>query len=119
VVFGKKNWEKRRDPRADCFQSSYFVVENETRPGTNECWINNVSVGGIGLESDRNDLQNRVIKTLYKIGSHLRQDHLRIKYAARLLSKWRYGCQFIAPDEQRTQIITSYIDKNNSTKKTL
>ena len=109
MLFGKKQKNMRVYPRVDFFQSSYYLIENEGKTGTNECWFYNISMGGIGFESDKADLINAIITIIYKIGSQYRKDRLKIKYSTRLISKWRYGCQFMNADDQRNRLISYYI----------
>jgi hypothetical protein len=109
MLFGKKQKNIRAYPRVDFFQSSYYLIENEGPSGTNECWFYNISLGGIGFESEKTDLINAIITIVYKIGSQYRKDRLKIKYSTRLISKWRYGCQFINDDDQRNKLISYYI----------
>lgn len=105
----KKPENKREYARADFFQASYFMIPGTDKPATVECWCNNISEGGISFETDRNDLDDNTIRVLYKIGSLYRKDDLKIKHAARLLSRWRYGCEFLSTDDHRNAVIANYV----------
>lgn len=111
MIFGKKSSKNDRVyPRADFFQPSYFVVDSSADSSTNECWFNNISVGGMAFESEQSDLKNAVINILYKIGPHMRKDRLTVRFAKKLMTRWRYGCQFTDPDPQRNELIAHYIE---------
>jgi hypothetical protein len=111
MIFGKKSKNNRKYPRAAFYQPSYFIVENDDSPAANECWFNNISLGGMAFESERNNLTDSVINVLYKIGPQMRKDRLQVIFAHKLMTKWRYGCQFLSSDEQRNTIIAHYIEK--------
>ncbi len=103
----------RAHPRTDFFQQSYFVIDNNDQQGTNECWCYNISIGGLGIESAKNNLANAIITVIYKLGSQYRKDRLRIKYSTRLISKYRYGCQFVNDDEHRNKLIAYFIGQHS------
>ena len=109
MLFNKKSKNNRMYPRVDFFQPSYFIVENEENSPTNECWFTNISLGGLAFESDRDNLNESVVNILYKIGPQLRKDRLQIRFTRKLMSKWRYGCQFISPDERRNELISQFV----------
>lgn len=111
MIFNKKPKNNRTSQRADFYQPSYFIVENDASPAANECWFNNISVGGLAFESERDNLDKAVINILYKIGPQMRKDKLQVMFSRKLMSKWRYGCQFMQPDEQRNTIIAQYVEK--------
>lgn len=111
MIFGKRSKNNRKHPRAAFYQPSYFIVENDDSPAANECWFNNISLGGMAFESERNNLTDSVINVLYKIGPQMRKDRLQVIFAHKLMTKWRYGCQFLSSDEQRSTIIAHYIEK--------
>jgi hypothetical protein len=114
MIFSKKSKNSREFPRASFYQPSYFIVENDESPAANECWFNNISLGGLAFESERDNLADSVINVLYKIGPQMRKDRLQVKFAQKLMTKWRYGCQFVGSDDQRNTIIAHYIEKKLS-----
>jgi hypothetical protein len=111
MIFSKKQKNNREHPRADFYQPSYFIVENDESPAANECWFNNISVGGLAFESERDNLDQATINILYKIGPQMRKDKLQVMFSRKLMTKWRYGCQFVQSDDQRNTIIAQYVDK--------
>jgi hypothetical protein len=111
MLFGKKTKNNRVFPRAEFYQPSYFIVENEDNRAATECWFNNISLGGLAFESERDNLSDSMINILYKIGPQLRKDKLQVKFSKKLMTKWRYGCQFVNVDEQRNSIIAGYVDQ--------
>lgn len=116
MFFWKKQKDTRAYPRVDFFQSTYFIVENENQPVTSECWFYDISVGGIGFESEKDNLDKATVDVVYKIGSQYRKDRLSIQYTNRLISKWRYGCKFLSQDENRNKLISYYIEKRTNGK---
>ena len=111
MIFSKKSKNNRAYPRADFFQPSYFMVDSEINTSTSECWFNNISQGGLAFESEKDGLENAVINILYKIGTQMRKDRLAVRFARKLMTRWRYGCQFLDPDPQRNELIGHYIDQ--------
>ncbi|HQF10257.1 MAG TPA: PilZ domain-containing protein [Spirochaetota bacterium] len=111
MIFSKKQKNNRAFPRADFYQPSYFIVENDENPAANECWFNNISVGGLAFESERDNLDSATINILYKIGPQMRKDKLQVMFSRKLMTKWRYGCQFVQNDDQRNSIIAQYVEK--------
>lgn len=111
MIFRKKHKNNRTYPRAAFYQPSYFIVENDDRSNANECWFNNISVGGMAFESERDNLDDSVVNVLYKIGPQMRKDKLQVKFSQKLMTRWRYGCQFLSPDDNRNVIISKYIEQ--------
>ncbi len=111
MLFKKQRIENRAYPRVDFFQPSFFMVENDAVPSATDCWFNNISLGGLSIESDRERLDEAEISVLYRIGRQMRKDRLRVKFSKKLMTKWRYGCQFMLPDEQRSSLIEEYVTK--------
>ena len=111
MLFRKQRVDNRAYPRVDFFQPSFFIVEADAVQSASDCWFNNISLGGLSLESERERLDDEVISVLYRIGQQMRKDRLRIKFSRKLMTKWRYGCQFMAPDERRSALIEEYVAK--------
>jgi hypothetical protein len=111
MIFGKKSRNNRAYQRADFYQPSYFLVDSSANTATTECWFNNISLGGMAFESEQGGLDDAVVNILYKIGPHMRKDRLAVRFARKLMTKWRYGCQFTDPDPQRNQLIAQYIEQ--------
>lgn len=111
MLFKKQRVENRAYPRVDFFQPSFFMVENDAVPSATDCWFNNISLGGLSLESDRERLDEAEISVLYRIGRQMRKDRLQVRFSKKLMTKWRYGCQFMLPDEQRSSLIEEYVTK--------
>lgn len=108
---GNMRKNSRVYPRSDFFQKAYFIVEDDAHPVTHDCWFFNISLGGIGLECDRDNLVNATINVVYKVGTQLRKDRLQIKYSIKCISKWRYGGQFLHEDNARNTLISHFIEK--------
>ncbi len=106
----KKPENKRRYPRADFPRASYFMLQDKDTAATLECWCSNISMGGISFETDRDDLEDNVIRVLYKVGSLYRRDDLKIKHASHQSSRWKYGCQFVNADYHRNAVINNYVE---------
>lgn len=106
--------EKRVDQRASFFQSSYFLPVNQGGAAdTFECWFSNISEGGLAFETRAEKLhEGDEIKVLYKLGTQLRNDNLKIQFASRVLDKYRYGCAFMESDENRKLMINQYFKMN-------
>jgi hypothetical protein len=111
MIFGKKSKNNRIYPRADFFQSSYFMVDNNANRATAECWCNNISLGGISFDSEQAGLDSAVVNILYKIGPHMRKDRLAVRFAKKFMTQWRYGGQFTDPDPQRSELIGRYVEQ--------
>ncbi|MBN1534707.1 MAG: PilZ domain-containing protein [Spirochaetes bacterium] len=105
-----KRSEERKHERIDFYQSSFFRTENGTEK-TNECWFNNISMGGICFDTENSDLEvGESIKALYKIETKIRHDQCVIRFKSKALNNWRYGCEFTAADQQRSELIKRYIE---------
>lgn len=107
----KKESEKRKESRADFNQLSYFIqVTDENESGVFDCRFHDISESGVALETNRKEMkEGDEIRVLYKIGTMLRKDNLKIQNASHNTSKNRYGCAFIDYDETRRSIINEYI----------
>lgn len=105
-----ENTEKRKGPRAGFYQASYFLPASSNEDSAmHECWFSNIGAGGIAIETKENLLQDGdEIRILYKIGSKLRNDTLRVLSARTRYSKFLYGCAFIEADEERNVMINEY-----------
>ncbi len=108
--------EKRRETRTDFFQSSYFLpVSNGEESATFKCWFNNISEGGLSFETTENNLkEGDEIKILYKLGTKIRNDSLRIQFTSRFLDRYKYGCAFIDSDDLRKDLIDQYLKTNSN-----
>jgi|WetSurMetagenome_2_1015567.scaffolds.fasta_scaffold1710579_1 hypothetical protein len=101
---------ERKHDRIDFYQSSFFRLENGTEK-TNECWFNNISLGGICFDSENSDLEiGEFVKVLYKIETKIRHDQGVVRFKSKALNNWRYGCEFVDQDEQRSELIKKYIE---------
>lgn len=119
MFFGKKKKDqeesdKRTFPRIDLFQSTYYL------PGTNpeesegrECWINNISLGGLSLDVDQNTRYRSgdTLIVLYRIGRHVRKDLVRIVHSHQAIKNWRCGCVFEDDSPERDRIIRDCVEK--------
>ncbi len=114
MIFGKKSKNNRVYPRADFYQPSYFIVDNNANTATTECWFNNISIGGMAFESEQAGLEDTMVNILYKIGPHMRKDRLAIRFARKLMTRWRYGCQFTDADPHRNELIGRYIEQKQN-----
>lgn len=102
--------EKRKDPRAGFYQASYFLPASSTEDSAmHECWFSNISEGGIAIETKENLLQDGdEIRILYKIGSKLRNDTLKVLSSRSRFNRFIYGCAFSESDEERNVMISEY-----------
>jgi len=109
--------EKRKGPRADFYQSSYFLpLKKEGESATYECWFNNIGEGGLSFETEKETLrEGDEIQILYKIGLKLRNDTLKVLSARTSFNKYKYGCAFIDSDENRNLMIGEYFKSNENT----
>lgn len=105
----EKNLVDRQSERIEFYQSSYYKVE-DGKELTYECWFNNISMGGLCLDTNNEGLKNDdIVRTLYKIGFKIRNDTCKICYKSKALNNWRYGCRFTDSDPQRDELIKQYI----------
>ncbi len=110
---------ERKHPRYDFFQQAYYRIVEENDTDAEECWVNNISLGGLCIEIGNNILtEGDIIKVVYKVITSFRKDELRVMYIKKVINNWRYGCLFIQADEKRDAIITKYIEKTYFDKKT-
>jgi len=101
--------EARKFERIEFFQSSFYTDKEITH----ECWFNNISLGGLCFDTNSGDLSlEDTIKILYKIGIKIRNDMCVLRYKTKALNNWRYGCEFITPDEQRDEMIRMYVQEH-------
>lgn len=102
--------EKRKGPRAGFYQASYFLPANSTEDAhMHECWFSNIGEGGIAIETKEDALkEGDEIRILYKIGTKMRNDTLKVLTTRTRYSKFLYGCAFIETDEDRNTMINEY-----------
>ncbi len=104
--------EKRAHGRVDLFIPTYCTLYNGTkRTPLYECWINNISEGGMALKIKDRDLKDcdcDRLNVIYRIGSQQRNDRLYIRHMDKVLTDWKLGCQFIEEDHQRDRGITEF-----------
>ena len=107
----KTESEKRKESRADFHQLSYFIQVNDfNESGVFDCRFHDISESGVALETNRREMkEGDEIRVLYKIGTMLRKDNLKIQNASYNTRTSRYGCAFIDHDETRRSIINDYI----------
>ena len=112
---GDTQTEKRQFDRIDLIQSSYnFPVSGDEKPETRECWINNISVGGISIDIHPDELRSgNVIVLLYKLGTKIRRDRVTVLHCSRVINNRRCGCVFTEDDNKRSDDILAYIDALN------
>ena len=109
-----ENSEKRKGPRAEFYQASYFLPANtkEGEPTIYECCFSNIGEGGIAFETNENRLkEGEEVKILYKIGAKLRNDTLKVLTARARYNKFLYGGAFVDSDENRNVMINEYCKK--------
>ncbi len=105
-----KKQEERKYERIEFYQSSYYRF-NKKDEKTYECWFNNISLGGMCIDTDNGNVKlDEVIKVLYKIETKIRYDECKVRYMTKALNNWRYGCEFVREDPQRDELIKRYID---------
>jgi hypothetical protein len=108
-----KNKEKRKYERIDFVQATYFKLA-DGESGIDECFLNNISTGGLSF--DTKDRQLNIgddIIIMYKVGTQLRRDNLRIKHVDRVFNNWRCGGKFLEDDFERDDMIRKYIENQN------
>jgi hypothetical protein len=110
--------DERKYPRYDFFQHAYYRIVEENDTDAEECWVNNISLGGLCIEIGSNILsEGDTIKVVYKVITSFRKDELKVMYMKKVINNWRYGCLFIHDDEKRDRIIAKYIEKTYFNKK--
>jgi len=116
MVFGNRQdstiVEKRAHGRVDLFIPTYCTLYNDARrTHLYECWINNISEGGMALKIKDRDLKDfdcDRLNVIYRIGTHQRNDRLYIRHMDKVLTDWKLGCQFIEDDHRRARVITEF-----------
>jgi hypothetical protein len=113
MFFKKKkdlNVEERRTyKRVDFIQSSYFQIDGDSK--IHDCWFNNISLCGLSIDVDDCGIkEGDEILVLYKIGTKIMKDRVRIIYITRMLDKLRCGCSFINKDDNRASLINKISD---------
>ncbi len=111
-MFFKKNKnarkENRRSPRYKLYQSSYYLTENGGQAVTDECWLNDISDGGVSLDSSKDIPPGRRITVLYKIGTKVRREEAVVRRCGKFIHQWRCGCEFTGEDTERSRILEDY-----------
>jgi hypothetical protein len=116
MFFGKKaetaKAENRIHGRVDLFLPTYCTLYNDTKKSSlYECWINNISVGGLALkikDRDIKDFDCDRVNVIYRVGTHQRNDRLYIRHMDKVLMDWKFGCQFIDDDHKRGHVIRDF-----------
>ena len=111
-----ENTEKRKGPRAGFYQATYFLpAGSDTDSAMHECWFSNIGEGGIAIETKENLLHDGdEIKILYRIGSRLRNDTMKVLTSRTRYSRFIYGCSFIEADEDRNVLINEYFQSERN-----
>lgn len=107
--------DKREFERIDFVQSTYFkVLEDKTGSSVDECFINNISIGGISFDIKTDSLKkDDEVMVVYKIRKEVRRDRLVVRHIRKVFNNHRCGCQFIEQNKERNEIIKNYIKENN------
>jgi hypothetical protein len=104
--------ERRVHRRMDLFLPTYCTLYNDTKKSSlYECWINNISVGGLALKIKDRDLRDfdcDRVNVIYRVGTHQRNDRLYVRQMDRVLMDWRFGCQFLDEDHNRRHVIQDF-----------
>jgi c-di-GMP-binding flagellar brake protein YcgR len=118
MIFKKKNKpdEKRRFERFDFIQATFYKFSGDEKESKIvECFLNNISVGGISFDTKDEQLkENDSIKLMYKIGTILRRDTLFVKHLVRVFNNWRVGCEFSDEEPDRDKMIIRYVKSTMS-----
>lgn len=107
----KSEDERRRFERIDFIQATFYKFSaDEKENKVVECFLNNISMGGISFDTKDEQLkENDNIKLMYKVGTILRRDSLIVKHIARVFNNWRVGCEFCEEEPERDNMIIAYI----------
>lgn len=116
MFFGNKTGfeiaERRVHRRVDLFLPTYCTLYNDSKNShMYECWINNISVGGIALKIKDRDLRDfdcDRVNIIYRVGTQQRNDRLYIRHMDKVLMDWKLGCQFLDEDHRRGHIIRDF-----------
>ncbi len=105
---------KRKEERIDFIQATYYkIMDGES--GIDECFLNNISTGGLSFDTREKQVKiGDELIIMYKIGTHLRRDTLKIKHVYKIFNNWRCGGQFADADSEREQMIRKYIEHQNA-----
>lgn len=105
--------EKRSFRRVDFIQPTFFKLINDNiKSSTEECYISNISYGGISFEIKTPALKrgNEVL-LLYKVNNTVRRDKMVVCYVEKVFNNYRCGCKFIQFDKIRDSLISKAILK--------
>lgn len=107
--------DEREFERIDLIQSSYFSTLNSDSSSTKECWVNNISLGGISIDVNPTRILQKKdhITVMYRLGYFIRQDEVEVVHCSQVLGNWRCGCSFLVEDHERDEMIRDYIRKVN------
>lgn len=93
-------------------QGSYYMAADGTSAPPLDCWINNISYGGISIDVDIQNPPSRGerLTVLYKLGVSVRRDVVEVLYTDQAINNWRCGCRFTETDENRSRLIRKFLN---------
>lgn len=99
--------DRRESKRIEFIQYTYFKSEGifEIR----ECWLNNISSGGISIYINCELAEGNEIVVLYNVGAKIRKDRVIVKHINKILNNWQCGCAFLESDDDRKLIIENIL----------
>lgn len=109
----KENSDQRKNTRIDLYQATYYKMPHDSPNSViHDCWLNNISSGGISFDTNNNEIaQGDQIMLLYRLETNIRKDLVTVRHVRQVFNNWRYGCKFNSEDENRAKSIDSFIDK--------
>ncbi|MFW6365568.1 MAG: PilZ domain-containing protein [Spirochaetota bacterium] len=103
---------RREDERTSLFQSSYYRID-ETEDDVRECWIMDISTGGIKIEVNRTENidESDELVVIFRIFEAIFREHVAVRHTEGALNRMRCGCQFLTKNDMRSRFIQDYISR--------
>ncbi len=105
--------ERRDYPRVELFQQSYCNFQKGSNSSNAyNCRIKNISIGGLSFDVNYNgftEFEAEHVNVLFRIGTKIWKESLKITYRKKELSNLRCGCEFVDQNLGRHEEIVKFI----------
>jgi len=105
--------DKRKHKRIDLYQEAMIEVKDSNDiKSFYDCYINNISLGGISFDVEVYNVyvfEKNKIYLIFSIDGCERMDEVHIESSFKAIRNWRCGCSFVKEDKERDKQIKNYI----------
>jgi c-di-GMP-binding flagellar brake protein YcgR len=98
--------ERRNADRNDFIQATYYKLIDSEDKSLKECYICDISKGGISFFTTSKDIEEGAkLCLIYNLKSTRRKDEAVVRYIKNSFGELKCGCEFSDTDEEREKLI--------------